>query len=92
MELDTLVVESQSHIPCSGALMIKGRNCCKHGPCKAKMPKIYRKDTESEIDSFARYRRREFYDQNLVRIRMPIGEKKLTYGKGFKSVKISNEW
>ena len=68
------------------------RNCVRRGPCSAKMPKKIQEVTDSELDSFARYRRRDIYvDGNIIK-KMPYGTKKLGKGTGCQSIKITNKW
>ena len=90
MNLHDLVTQGMSHVPCSGVNKVNGRNCVRRGPCSAKMPKKIQQITDSELDSFARYRRRNIY--GLGNIQMPYGTKKIGKGTGFQSVKITNEW
>ena len=92
MNLHDLVTQGMSHVPCSGEDKVNGRNCVRRGPCSAKMPKKIQEYTDSELDSFARYRRRDIYHHDNRTYQMPYGTKKIGKGTGFQSVKITNEW
>ena len=81
-----------SHVPCSGDDKVNGRNCVRRGPCSAKMPKKIQEYTDSELDSFARYRRRDTYANGNTLQQMPHGTKKIGKGKSFQPVKITNQW
>ena len=94
MELSEIVCSFMAHKPCGKHIQNGEHATCitaGKGKCNAHMPKQWQNNTDPNVDSYALYRRRQYYDSENTLL-MPTKKKFVTIKKTKSQATLENQW